>query len=145
MQEIKCPKCGEVFQVDGSGYAAILKQVHDKEFEKEIQPREEEFKVEKKNAVDLATTKLEADKDKEIAALQKNLEIEKQRAKQEIDNSASRNALELAEKDKEISRLKGQLKLEKTMSESAVDKAVREKEKEILQLKNDLELEKKQA
>ncbi len=45
MQEIKCPKCGEVFQVDGSGYAAILKQVHDKEFEKEIQRREAEFKL----------------------------------------------------------------------------------------------------
>ena len=36
MQEIKCPKCGEVFQVDESGYAAIVKQVRDKEFSKEI-------------------------------------------------------------------------------------------------------------
>ena len=35
MQEIRCPKCGEVFQVDESGYAAIVKQVRDKEFEKE--------------------------------------------------------------------------------------------------------------
>ena len=35
MNEIKCPNCGEVFQVDESGYAAILKQVKDKEFEKE--------------------------------------------------------------------------------------------------------------
>ena len=34
MQEIKCPKCGEIFQVDESGYAAIVKQVRDKEFEK---------------------------------------------------------------------------------------------------------------
>ena len=30
MQEIKCPKCGEIFQVDESGYAAIVKQVRDK-------------------------------------------------------------------------------------------------------------------
>ena len=36
MQEIKCPKCGEIFQVDESGYAAIVKQVRDNEFEKEI-------------------------------------------------------------------------------------------------------------
>ena len=36
MNEIKCPKCGEVFQVDESGYASILKQVKDKEFEKEL-------------------------------------------------------------------------------------------------------------
>ena len=32
MQEIKCPKCGEVFQVDETGYAAIVKQVRDREF-----------------------------------------------------------------------------------------------------------------
>ena len=36
MQEIKCPNCGEVFQVDESGYAQILSQVRDKEFDKEI-------------------------------------------------------------------------------------------------------------
>lgn len=36
MQEIKCPKCGEVFVVDESGYANIVKQVRDKEFAKEL-------------------------------------------------------------------------------------------------------------
>lgn len=40
MQEIKCPKCGEVFTVDEPGYAAIVKQVRDKEFEKEISERQ---------------------------------------------------------------------------------------------------------
>ena len=35
MNEIKCPKCGEIFQVNESDYAAIAKQVRDKEFEKE--------------------------------------------------------------------------------------------------------------
>lgn len=39
MQEIKCPKCGEVFTVDESGYAAIVKQVRDREFEKELEAR----------------------------------------------------------------------------------------------------------
>ena len=36
MQEIKCPKCGEAFAVDESGYAQIVQQVRDKEFEKEL-------------------------------------------------------------------------------------------------------------
>ena len=40
MQEIKCPKCGEVFVVDESGYAQIVKQVRDREFEKELSQRE---------------------------------------------------------------------------------------------------------
>ena len=35
MQEIKCPKCGEVFQVDETGYAQIVKQVRDREFDEE--------------------------------------------------------------------------------------------------------------
>ena len=39
MQEIKCPNCGKVFQVDDTGYAQIVQQVRDKEFEKEIARR----------------------------------------------------------------------------------------------------------
>ena len=142
MNEIKCPKCGEIFQVDESGYAAILKQVRDKEFEKELQRREEKFKSEKETAVDLATTKLEANKDKEIAKLQKELELANEHLNQELEKYASHSAIELAEKDREISQLKGLLDLEKSMSESSIEKAVQEKEKEIIQLKSDLKLEK---
>lgn len=40
MNTIKCPKCGEVFQVDGAGYAAILQQVRDEDFQKQIAERE---------------------------------------------------------------------------------------------------------
>ncbi len=56
MQEIKCPKCGEVFQVDESGYAAIVRQVRDKEFEKELSERKAQYLSEKENAVLLAQT-----------------------------------------------------------------------------------------
>ena len=59
MREIRCPKCGEVFQVDESGYAAIVKQVRDKEFEKEIREREAQFRQEKQAAEELARTKTE--------------------------------------------------------------------------------------
>ena len=48
MQEIKCPKCGEVFQVDETGYAAIVKQVRDEEFHREIHERLEQFEKRKK-------------------------------------------------------------------------------------------------
>ena len=41
MQTIQCPKCGEVFSVDESGYAAIVKQVRDREFSAEIAQREQ--------------------------------------------------------------------------------------------------------
>ena len=126
MQEIKCPKCGEVFQVDESGYAAILKQVHDAEFDKEISRRQKEYEKDTERAVDLAVTKANADKDKIISDLQKKLELAKEQTELELAKVKSANELELASKDQEISQLKGQLELDKTKSESAVEKAVQE-------------------
>ncbi len=118
MNEIKCPKCGEPFQIDEAGYAAILKQVHDKEFDKEIKQKREEFDREKEAAVDVAIIKTEAQKNKEISDL----------------NQA------LMQKDQQIQSLLAQIELNKTISENAVEKAVQEKDKEILQLQNDLSL-----
>jgi len=141
MQEIKCPKCGEVFQVDESGYAAILKQVHDAEFDKEISRRQKEYEKDTERAVDLAVTKANADKDKIISDLQKKLELAKEQTERELAKVKSANELELASKDQEITQLKGQLELDKTKSESAVEKAVQEKNMEIAKLQNDIELE----
>ena len=56
MQEIKCPKCGEVFQVDESGYAQIVQQVRNKEFDKELSRREQQFAEEKNTAVKIKKT-----------------------------------------------------------------------------------------
>lgn len=109
MQEIKCPKCGEVFQVDESGYAAIVKQVRDSEFAKEITERERIYLNEKEGAVKLAIAKAASEKEREIAA-----------------------------KDAEIERLKGELMLGKANSELAVKNAVIEKETKILELENKL-------
>ncbi len=54
MQEIKCPNCGEVFAVDESGYAQILQQVRDKEFEKELKRREDDLAGMKESELKLA-------------------------------------------------------------------------------------------
>ncbi len=115
MQEIKCPKCGEVFQVDESGYAAILKQVRDHEFDKEIAQREKAIENDKNNAVEIAVTKTISEKERE-----------------------------LAEKDKEIERLKGEIQLAKTQADLAVKTAVQEKESKIMSLSNELDLAKKE-
>ena len=42
--EIKCPNCGEVIQLDESDYAAVARQIRDKEFEKELSRRAEELR-----------------------------------------------------------------------------------------------------
>ena len=54
MQEIKCPNCGKVFQVDETGYSQIVQQVRDKEFNMELERREEELS--RKNDSDLTSS-----------------------------------------------------------------------------------------
>ena len=141
MQEIKCPKCGEVFQVDASGYAAIVKQVRDKEFEKELSERQNTFQTEKAAAVQVAVTKVESEKDKEISALHAVLETEQAHRQVEIDKIVSEKDRELAEKELEISRLKGELKLSQTSTDLVVKNALQEKETAILELQSQMHLQ----
>ena len=54
MNEIKCPHCGGMFTIDEAGFAAILKQVRDAEFDKEVRRHEQLMASEKQQAVQLA-------------------------------------------------------------------------------------------
>ena len=56
MHEIKCPRCGEVFTVDESGYAAIVGQVRDEEFRRELTLREKQLAAEKQKDIELVRT-----------------------------------------------------------------------------------------
>ena len=141
MQEIKCPKCGEVFQVDESGYAAIVKQVRDREFEKEIRQREDALLSEKNSAVAVAVTKAEADKDKIIADLRARLNADSLEKQSAVEKLRSEMNKALADKQNEITRLNGELELGKANTDIAVSKALADKEMEILQLRNELDLE----
>ncbi len=140
MQEIKCPKCGEVFQVDESGYAAIVKQVRDKEFEKEIQERQNVYQTEKDSAIKVAVTKIESEKDKEISELRATLKTEKAENQLEIDKITAAKDKQLAEKELEISRLKGELELNKTSTDLIVKNAVQQKEATILELESQIKI-----
>lgn len=109
MQEIKCPKCGEVFQVDESGYAAIVQQVRDQEFRREMTAREKQFADDKENAVKLALAESEnehsakeAKKNAEIAALQLRLEAAEMQMRLAVTEA-------VAAKEREISAQKEQI------------------------------------
>ncbi|MCM1339302.1 MAG: DUF2130 domain-containing protein [Muribaculaceae bacterium] len=122
MQEIKCPKCGEIFQVDESGYAAIVKQVRDKEFSKEIETRENQFEQEKENALQLI--KLELEKEFNEKLLKKESEISELKSKVSSFNK---------DKELEIAKLKNQMSSELSEKDSCIsqlknDKALTEKE-----------------
>ena len=57
MQEIKCPKCGTVFSIDESGYAAIVAQVRDQQFHNELHERMAQYERETRAKMELAETK----------------------------------------------------------------------------------------
>ena len=144
MQEIKCPNCGEVFVVDESGYAQIVQQVRDKEFDKELRRREEELagkqeselrllRLEQKQEYDDALAKKETElqkRDQLIARLQAQIsgtETEKKLAVAEVVSEKDR---ELSEKTTEITALKSQLAnkaTENELKEQALQKQYEEK------------------
>ena len=72
MQEIKCPQCGKVFKVDESGFSDIVKQVRDKEFDKEIKEREALFKA------DLETHLKAAEASKKLAVTEAVSRVERE-------------------------------------------------------------------
>ncbi|MBO4927599.1 MAG: DUF2130 domain-containing protein [Clostridiales bacterium] len=144
MQEIKCPKCGEVFQVDESGYAAIVKQVRDSEFKKEVQAHEHQLLLDKENAVKLAVTEAQADKDKLIAELKQKLALAESDKKAALQEAEVKKQQELSQKDSRIQELKSQIELDKSQAKSALTEATAKQETEIAKLKNELELEKNQ-
>ena len=105
MNEIKCPNCGKVFQIDESDYESIVRQIRNSEFEKELSSREIQYTKEKESAIKLATAHL----------------------KEELNNS-------LNKKDLEIVDLKNKLELAKSQSELEVQKAVAAADKKISEL-----------
>ncbi|MSA94926.1 DUF2130 domain-containing protein, partial [Gordonibacter urolithinfaciens] len=73
MNEIKCPHCGGMFTIDEAGFAAILKQVRDAEFDKEVRRHADLLETEKRQAVELAVA--QALGDAQGAAAQKEARI----------------------------------------------------------------------
>lgn len=131
MNEIKCPNCQKVFQVDESGYAAILKQVHDAEFDKEIERRKQEYENSEKRSVELAVTKVNADKDKQIADLRNELELARQQLASELARVKSESDLKMASKEQKIAELTNQIALSDNEKQLAVTNALHAKDKEL--------------
>lgn len=121
MNEIKCPHCGKVFQVDERGFADILRQVRTAEFDKEIAQREGMLQERNAQAVKLAVAKAQQDaqaeaaqRDARIAELETRLAAEKREREQAEKSSQLEHANELeaalAKKQVEIAQLQADVK-----------------------------------
>jgi hypothetical protein len=104
MHEIICPHCGKAFKIDDAGYADILKQVRDSEFEQQLHDRLELAEKDKRNAVELAETKVTSEMQK--AAVAKDSQIQELKARLDAGEVARKlavaEALSAVEKERDV-------------------------------------------
>ena len=128
MPEIVCPHCHTAFQVDESGYADILRQVRDKEFNKQVAERLALAERDKETALQLARAQMErerqqsvADKEAEIAKLQAQIASLSELSEAKLLNQLQRVA---AEKDAEIQKLQSQVQAHDTSKALAIRESI---------------------
>ena len=154
MNDIICPNCKKAFKVDEAGFADILKQVRDQQFETEIKQRLEVAEKDKNNAVQIAEAKLKNElqlefskKEQEIQSLKSStdLELAKIKSKMAIAESEKKTAVLEAtslikkERDKLVYELSNK-ETEKLLLEKSINEAFAEKMKlkeEALKMKDD--------
>ena len=138
MHEIKCPHCGEVFTIDEAGYAEIVKQVRDSEFEQQLHERLELAEQDKRNAVELAEAKVASElqkaaaaKEAEIQALKARLDAGEVKQKLAVAEALSvvekervalANELEQAKHDKQTATELAEAKLVNELQKTAATK-----------------------
>ncbi len=103
MNEVNCPHCGKAFKIDEAGYADILKQVRDADFDKQLHERLEQAEKEKLNAIELAETKIAAELQKSVT--EREAQIQDLKAKLNASETelqlAVTNALKSVEKERD--------------------------------------------
>ena len=117
--QIRCPKCGEYFQIDKAGYMEIVAQVRNSEYEKDIAKQKATFEKEKQFSVNQALNELELKTSKQISELQNKLALKEQ----ELNSEKEKIHLEAKSKIDEL-----ELKTSKQISELQNKLALKEQE-----------------
>ena len=144
--EIVCPHCSKLFKIDESGYADILKQVHDHEFEKQLKERLALAEKEKKIEIELAQAKAANEFQKDVAS--KDAEIQSLKSRIESSDAALKLAVTeaLSAIEKERDALKAKVDANEISNKLAITEAVNIVQRERDEYKNELaraELEKR--
>ncbi len=145
MPEIKCPKCGTVFQIEESDYQSIVSQIRNEEFNAEIAEREKRFIADKESAVKLAEISKDAllkekmsEKDAEIVRLKSQISAFDSQKKVDLADAMAGKDKEIGSRELEIQRLKSEIGLEKARRDNELAKIESEKNAEIENLKQQL-------
>ncbi|MBQ1307885.1 MAG: DUF2130 domain-containing protein [Erysipelotrichaceae bacterium] len=142
MNEIRCPKCGEVFQIDESNYESIVRQVRDHQFTEELKKRDQEYQEKLKRELELERTRTEnenqkalSEKQQEIITLKNQLQSKDQENRLITREAVDEIEARLQEKEKQILLLQNELKNKDTENELKVSRALEKKNEEISELK----------
>ena len=167
MNDIICPHCNTAFKVDGSGYADILKQVRDRDFEQQLKQRLDLAEKDKQNAIELAMAKkaselqrleselrdrdlkqqlaikdavLSAEKQRDLIAkeLQQNQENQQQERRFTESKFAQEFQTLTLQKQAELRDLQSKLEASSMQKKIAINEAVNTIEKERDALRNQL-------
>ena len=167
MNDIICPHCNTAFKVDGSGYADILKQVRDRDFEQQLKQRLDLAEKDKQNAIELAMAKkaselqrleselrdrdlkqqlaikdavLSAEKQRDLIAkeLQQNQENQQQERRFTESKFAQEFQTLTLQKQAELRDLQSKLEASSMQKKIAINEAVNTMEKERDALSNQL-------
>jgi hypothetical protein len=142
MNEILCPNCKKIFKVDEAGFADILKQVRDHQFEEELENRLNLAERDKQNAVALAEANLKNTLQAEIAKKQNEIielkaksdcELSEHLSKKDCEITALKSKIENAEIDKRLTVSEAIQKIEKERDELSYNLKHKETEKQLLE------------
>ena len=124
MNEIKCPHCGQVFTVDESGYAALLNQVRDHEFQRELNERISLAEKNREQDMALAVAKAEEELRAQIAQRDSQLAAQTEQFRAEAKDLQLAAQNEKAELEKQLEALKAQLQAQASEADTARKLAV---------------------
>lgn len=124
MNEIKCPHCGQVFTVDESGYAALLNQVRDHEFQRELNERISLAEKNREQNMALAVAKAEEELRAQIAQRDSQLAAQTEQFRAEAKDLQLAAQNEKAELEKQLEALKAQLQSQANEADTARKLAV---------------------
>lgn len=97
MNQITCPKCGTVINLDESDYEGIVRQVRDDQFAHEVEERAASLRREHEQALELARSQAKAELDRVMAAQKAELQEALSRSSAELQAVKARSASELQE------------------------------------------------
>lgn len=140
MKELKCPKCGSLFQIDDSNYKSIIEQIRNEEFNSEVNKRINELNQISNSERETLLIKLKSEYETQINKLKSENEINLNKTKEVFQNEITKKELEINninnQKNNELEKLRLQIEILNKEKNNDIKLAISEKDRKIDELNN---------